>query len=148
MSTETQTAPESQFDHINLNTVDPASMKAPVGVPMNFVVTEAAKKTYSNERGAGTYVSFKFTVVDSADFSGRSFYKSLFEDKEGGKNSTARQLRILMDSTGVQQDGEFADWLNELVAQRATFSAPLEDRTDKTGKVKTEPNMWKVAPAA
>lgn len=147
MSTQTETAVESSFDHINLNTIDPAGMKIPVGVPINFVVTEAAKKTYSNERGSGAYVSFKFTVVDSPEFSGRSFYKSLFEDKEGGKNATARQLRILMDATGIQQSGEFADWLTELVTQKATFSAPLEDRTDKTGKVKTEPNMWRVSPS-
>lgn len=142
------TAPTSGFSHVNLNDVDPQGMRIPLGQPINFVISEAAEKTYSNDKGSGSYVAFKFTVTDSPEFSGRSFYKSLFEDKEGGKNSTARQLRILMDATGIQQTGEFSDWLAELTSQRATFSAPLEERQDKSGKTKTEPNMWKVAPAA
>lgn len=142
------TAPTSGFSHVNLNDVDPQGMRIPLGQPINFQVSEASEKTYSNDNGNGSYVAFKFTVTDSPEFSGRSFYKSLFADKEGGKNSTARQLRILMDSTGIQQSGEFSDWLNELVSQRATFSAPLEERQDKSGKTKTEPNMWKVSPAA
>lgn len=143
----TDTAVANGFDHINLNEVDPIGMRVPLGTPINFVVSEAAKKDYSTEKGSGSYVSFKFTIVDSPEFSGRSFYKSLFADKPDGKQSTARQLRILMDSTGIQQTGEFAEWLADLVAQRATFSAPLEERTQKDGKVRTEPNMWKVSVA-
>lgn len=143
----TETAQAMGFDHINLNEVDPQGMRVPLGVPINFVVSEAAKKDYSNEKGSGSYVSFKFTVTDSPEFSGRSFYKSIFEDKEGGKNSSARQLRILMDATGIQQTGDFAEWLTDLTTQKATLSAPLEERVQKDGKTRTEPNLWKVAPA-
>ena len=147
MTEATQTAGLG-FENINLNTVDPQGVKVPLGVPINFQVTEAGPKTYSNENGSGTYVQFKFTVIDSPDFSGRSFYKSIFEDKEGGKNPSARQLRILMDASGIQQDGTFDQWLAELVAQKATFSAPLEETTNKkTGRKSTSPNMWKVEPA-
>jgi len=136
------------FDHVNLNTVDPQGVKVPLGVPINFQVTEAAQKEYSNENGSGKYVQFRFTVTDNPDFSGRTFYKSIFEDKEGGKNPSARQLRILMDATGVQQDGTFDEWLAALVSQKATFSAPLEETVNKkTGRASTAPSMWKVAPA-
>lgn len=143
----TQQAAGLGFDHINLNTVDPQGVKVPLGVPINFQVTEATQKTYSNDNGSGSYVQFKFTVTDSPDFSGRSFYKSVFEDKEGGKNPSARQLRILMDATGVQQDGSFDEWLTALVNQKAAFSAPLEETENKkTGRKSTAPSMWKVEP--
>lgn len=146
--TEATQAAGMGFDHINLNTVDPQGVKVPLGEPINFQVTEAVKKTYANENGSGEYVQFRFTVTDSPDFSGRSFYKSVFEDKEGGKNPSARQLRILMDASGIQQDGTFDEWLSELVAQKATFSAPLEETTNKkTGRKSTSVNMWKIEPA-
>ena len=145
MSTEAAVS----FDHINLNTIDPNSMKAPIGVPMKFIVTSAERKSYSNDNGEGKYTTFKFTVTDNETFSGRSFYTSLFDDKAGSKNPSARQLRILMDATGVPQtEGtEFSDWLAELVAQRAEFSAPLKSYTTKKGEVKTEPDIFKALPA-
>lgn len=149
MTEGTQVAAGMGFENINLNTVDPAGVKVPLGVPVNFVVTEAATKTFDNGTNKGSYVNFKFTVIDSPDFSGRSFYKAVFEDKEGGKNASARQLRILMDASGIQQDSTFDAWLTELVAQKATFSAPLEVTTNKkTGRESTSVNMWKVEPAS
>lgn len=136
------------FENINLNTVDPQGVKVPLGVPVNFIVTEASPKTYTNDNGSGSYVQFKFAVIDSADFTGRTFYKSIFEDKEGGKNPSARQLRILMDATGISQDGTFDEWLTTLVSQKAAFSAPLEETVNKkTGRTSTAPNMWKVEPS-
>lgn len=143
-----ETATVSSFENINLNDVDPAGMRIPIGQPFTFQVTEAAEKTYSNDKGSGSYVSFKFTIMDDATFAGRSFYKTMFPDKEGGKNATARQLRILMDATGVAQAGEFREFLTDLVGQRATFSAPLEEREDRNGKKKLEPVLWKASPAA
>jgi len=140
------TATQSSFENVNLNTVDPQGMKIPLGQSFNYQVTEAVEKTYANEKGSGSYVSFKFTIVDDPTFSGRSFYKTMFPDKEGGKNATARQLRILMDATGVAQTGDFSEFLADLVNQRATFSAPLEERQGQTAK-KLEPVLWKAQPA-
>lgn len=142
-----ETATMSSFEHVNLNEVDPQGLKIPVGQPFTFQVTEATEKTYSNEKGSGSYVSFKFTIQDDATYSGRSFYKTMFPDREGGKNATARQLRILMDATGVAQTGEFGEFLADLVNQKATFVAPLEERQGQTAK-KLEPVLWKAQPAA
>lgn len=145
----TATVTESiNFDNINLNEVDPSGMKIPLGIPVKFVITEAARKEYSNANGSGKYTNFKFTVVDNPQFSGRSFYQSIFDDKEGGKNYSAAKLRKLMDCTGVPQTGDYTEWLTDLVSERATFEAPLEERKQKDGSMRAEPNLFKAAPAA
>ncbi len=147
MTEATQQTESISFENVNLNDVDPNGMKMPLGVPFKFLVNTAEVKKYSNERGSGEYINFKLTVTDDPNFSGRPFYVSLFPDKEGGKQFTNIKLRKVMDTTGVPQTGEFNEWLQELVTQRATFAAPLGERKQKDGSMRAEPDMFKCQPA-
>ena len=142
--TATQTGQVVPFDHINLNEVDPQAQAPANGVPFTFLITEAGVKDVKTEKYDGKAIDLKFTITGSEQYTGRSFYSRLFPDKEGGKNATKRRLRILMDSTGIPQDGTMDEFLASLVANRAIFNAPLEQR-DGVGK--QEVNLWKVSPA-
>lgn len=138
----------ASFENVNLNEIDPAGMKMPVGTPFNFRIASADLRQYSNDKGSGEYTLFKFTVIDDPKFTGRTFYKSLFADKSDAKKPyTAIQLRKLMDCTGVPQEGGYTEWLADLVTNAATFSAPLEDRKQKDGTMRAEPNLFQTAPA-
>lgn len=146
MTEATQQTESISFDNVNLNEIDPAGMKMPLGIPFKFQINEAAVKTYANDRGSGEYTSLKLTVTDDPNFSGRPFYVSFFPDKEGSKPWSAIKLRQIMDTTGVPQTGEFKEWLTELVTQRATFSAPLGERKQKDGTLRAEPDLFKCSP--
>ena len=146
MTEATQQTESISFDNINLNEVDPNGIKMPLGVPFKFVVNTAEVKKYANERGSGEYTNLKLTVTDDPNFSGRPFYVSLFPDKEGSKQSTAIKLRKVMDTTGVPQTGDFNEWLQSLVTERATFAAPLTERKQKDGTLRAEPDLFKCSP--
>lgn len=141
--TDTATIP---FDHINLNEVDPEAKKPDNGVPLQFQITGAEMKPVKTDKFDGTVIDMVFTVVNNDSYTGRRYYTRLFPDKEGGKNPTARRLRILSDATGISQSGEFESFLTDLVAQKATFTAPLQTDARSTNG-KQEINLWQAAPA-
>ena len=142
---ETQTG----FDHINLNEVDPSAQSVPDG-KYNFQVAGVQKKEYKNENGEGEYLSIRFAITDTESYNGRSFFASLFPNK-----GTAKQLRLIMDSTGVSQESgtPIDQWLQEVQTSGARFSCALEtkpelDKRDGTTKDRQRLNLWSTQPAA
>lgn len=119
----------TSFDHMNLNEVDPTSAKVPDG-DYNFVIASAQQKTYSNENGSGTYITVRFAITQNPNYTGRSFYSSLFPSQ-----GNAKKLRTLMDAVGEPQaqGQEVIDWLQGLVQSGASFNAAVQtvDEMDK-----------------
>lgn len=141
---ETQTG----FDHINLNEVDPSAQSVP-DATYNFQVAGVEKKTYTNEKGSGEYISVRFAITDTENYNGRSFFQTLFPGK-----GTAKQLRLLMDSTGVPQEAgtPIDEWLKEVQTSGARFSCALKtadelDKRDGSMKPRQRLNLWNIAPA-
>lgn len=137
------------FDHINLNEVDPSAQSVPDGT-YNFQVAGVQKKTYKNEKGEGEYISVRFAITDTENYNGRSFFASLFPNK-----GTAKQLRLIMDSTGVGQESgtPIDEWLTEVQQSGARFAcelktAPEFDKRDGTTKDRQRLNLWSVQAAA
>lgn len=139
------------FAHVNLNEVDPSQVSIPEG-DYTFEVVQAGVKTfeYKNGKNKGTEgerIAMSVVIVNDEKFSGRRIFPSFFTG-----DATNKQLRLLMDATGVQQgDSAFDQWLVDLVEQKATFTAPvaMADGKDASGNPRKEPriNFWKVSPA-
>lgn len=141
------------FDHINLNEVDPSAAKVP-DADYNFQVAGVQKKTYGP--GATEYITVRLAITDSDKFTGRSYFESFFPIKGDGSvnQGVLKQLRRIMDATGIQQDTEqtLSDWLTDLQTQGARFNAPLktaEELDKRVGKMipRQRVNFWEVAPA-
>ncbi len=123
------------FDNLTLADVDPDIQPIPEGT-YNFQVVEAARPTFSYKQDqpdkgivAGdeaTYIKFGFVVINDPEHAGRKVYQALFPDVK-----TPRFLRLIMDATGVPQNGSINEWLDELVVARATFQAPTYIKTNK-----------------
>lgn len=136
------------FDHINLNEVDPSAASVPDGT-YNFQVAGVDKKTYSNEKGQGEYISVRFAITDTESYNGRSFFSTFFPGK-----GSAKQLRLIMDSTGVGQESgtPIEEWLKEVQTANARFSCQLKTAPElnkKTGVTSDRQrlNLWSVSPA-
>jgi hypothetical protein len=155
MALQGENLSELNFDHINLNEVDPNASTVPDG-PYNFQVAGVYPKTYAMKNNGvptgetGNYVSVRFAIVDSDRYAGRSYFEAFFPNK-----GTAKQLRKIMDATGIPQaEGQpIEDWLKTLQTSGATFGSYLltKDEIDnRTGKSmpKQHVNLWEVAPAS
>ena len=123
------------FDNLTLADIDPEIQPIPEG-EYNFQVVSAERPTFTYKQdqldkgiSAGdesTYIKFSFAVINDAEHAGRKVYQALFPDK-----NTPRFLRLLMDATGVPQNGTINEWLEELVTARATFQAPIFTKLNK-----------------
>ncbi len=139
------------FDHVNLAEIDPSQQSIPEG-NYTFEIAQAAVKTfeYKNGKNKGTEgqrIAMTTIIVNDEKFSGRRLFPSLFFSE-----AVLKQLRLLMDATGVQQgDSTFDQWLVDLVEQKATFTAPvtMKEGKDAQGNARMEPqiNFWKLSPA-
>lgn len=136
------------FEHMNLNEVDPSAQSVP-DARYNFQVAGVQKKSYNNAKGSGDYISVRFAITDTDAYNGRSFFASLFANK-----GTAKQLRLIMDSTGVSQESgtPIEEWLQEVQQSGARFSADLKtapevDSRDGQTKDRQRVNLWSVGPA-
>lgn len=141
---------ELNFDHINLNEVDPNASSVPDG-PYTFQVAGVYPKTYIGKSGdnlgkEGSYVSVRFAIVGTDKYAGRSTFESFFPNK-----GTAIMFRKIMDATGVaQKPGQpVEDWLKELQTSGASFSSSLvtKDEIDKrsnTNRKVQHLNLWEV----
>lgn len=140
----------TDFDYINLNEVDPGSAKMPDG-DYTFEVSSAELKSYTRKKDntEAKYTNFQFTIVDDANYSGRRLYHAVFPDTNPEKPYAAKQLRRLMDATGVQQTGLFEDWLKDL--QGARFSAQVKTinkaKQGEPENLKQEVILFSVKPA-
>lgn len=137
------------FAHINLNEVDPAGMSPQDNTPYQFRVTKATEVEWSNtEKGTGgTAIDMAFTIVNSENFSGKTFYSRLFPDKPEGKQATTRRLAILKNVTGVTQSGSVADLLTALVDKQGEFESILQTQPARGEyKPKQEVNLFAAKP--
>jgi hypothetical protein len=154
MSTET-TARPTTFGHVNLNTVDPGRAPVPDGT-YNFRLAKVEQRTYNPKgqpEGSGEYLNLSLLITESPEYSGRRVFASFFPGE-----TTNKQLRLLMDATGVPVDGEWQGqedavaWLDQIRTSGATFSAALatKPRFDKRSGT-TEPRQdfqgFTIAPA-
>ena len=138
MSNETSARPTT-FGHVNLNTVDPGRSPVPDG-SYNFRVAKVEKRNYSPKgqpEGSGEYINLSLLITEDPEYSGRRVFASFFPG-----DTTNKQLRLLMDATGVPVDGEWSGqddvvtWLDQVRTSGATFSASLatkERLNKKTG---------------
>ncbi len=119
------------FDNLTLADVNPDVQPLPEG-DYDFQIIEASKNTFEykpeTERAgqSGVYIKFGLSVINDPIESGRRVYQTLFAD-----NKTPRFLRLVMDATGIPQEGTITEWLDSLVTSRASFHAPSFIKTNK-----------------
>lgn len=143
------------FEHTNLKEVQASQgfgdRPAIADGPYNLEIVKAGIKEYTvgvGKKNAGTkgeLVDFQFAIVDDANFSGRRIFQpGVFPGGAGDK-----QLRLLMDATGIVQTSTVPEWLAELVASKARFNGPVVNYQDTylgEPKEKTKVDLWKVSP--
>lgn len=142
------------FDHVNLNTVDPNASSVPDG-PYTFQVAGIYPKEYAVKKDGvptnetGKYLSVRFAITNNDRYAGRSCFETFFPNK-----GSQIQFRKIMDATGViQEDGQpIEDWLKALQTSGATFGSALltkEEKDNRTGGMvkRQHVNLWNVEPA-
>lgn len=141
------------FEHVNLKDVNPDDALIPAG-PYNLKLTKVELKSYESKKEPGTkgeYISLSVGIADHPDYLGRRVFASMFPG-----NGTNKQLRRLMDATGIEPDGAFekfadvATYLDNIRVSGAVFSAPVTEVTEVingASKPVNRLNMWDVAVA-
>lgn len=143
----------SEFDHVNLNTIDPATAPFEAG-KYNLQVVDAGMKEFEYKKGdrKGTkdkFIKLAVAIVDSDKYTGRKVYSSFFAGK-----GTLKQLRRLMDATGIAQEAgtPIEQWLTDLKDAKATFNAPVAQQEVKFSDGQVKPqlviNYWEIAPSS
>ena len=145
------------FDYVNLNEIDPAQQLIPEGVyTLKLLKIELKEGVSKKDGNPYQRVDVAFAVQDDDNFSGRRVWVSLFEGE-----STLKQLRKLMDATGVAQTpgSPLTEWFQELSTIQPTVKGEIKHRLDidKNGNALTTDfkgnpttlaklNMWSIIP--
>lgn len=141
---------ELTFDHVNLTEIDPNQAEIAEGM-YTFQVSKVEKKTYNVKDKTtgqptgevGERLVMQLSVVNDEKYSGRRFFPAFFNN-----NGSLRQLRKIMDATGVAQTGTVEEWGTEVTGSQ--FKAPIKDNPKRidpqTGKPERQPNLWETQP--
>lgn len=145
----------TDFDHVNLNEIDPNASNIPDG-EYTFIIAAAQKRSFTNEKGTGEYLSLRTAITDSDSYNGKSFYNSLFMTNKQGEpdKNTLKQLALIQRATGISQgQGQtVTEWFTALPPQQPRFkaslaTAPRYDKRVQKEVMQQEVKLFTVSPA-
>lgn len=107
---------DAVFD-LNLNEIDPTFKPVDPGM-YQLKVIKLTPKTSTNGKA---FLSGQFAIQNDAKFSGRRVFVSFFLSN----GFAQKELRRLMDATGIIQTGSLKDWAEQISSEQPTFKAAV-----------------------
>lgn len=129
--------PDLFGEHLDLNTISPEEPTVPAGM-YDLQVRRIRRKTFTYKSGKnagepGSNVDVRFVVTNDPEFSGISINTTLWNSQ-----ASLRRLSALREVTGIQQDGTFEEWCEEVSNEGPVVRMYVGEVPDSDGEVKSD----------
>src|SRR5258708_2621337 len=118
----------NEFDYPDLRTVDPNYTAIEEDVyELKVIKASLGKTSGANGKDVKPFANFQIAVTNHGKHSGRRIFHTFWNILDAGSRDM-KDLRKLADVTGVQQQGSFPQWLEELSQVGPVFKTRVSQR--------------------